>query len=330
MHQLWQHPNGVYYVLHGPRLKKRVSTRLRDRSKAEIYLSQFIAAQAGLTPDDPSVRVILEGYRDEKLPVLRGKDGLKFAVAALLPHVGDLLPAHLTSLTMKQYARKRAEEGVGAGTILRETGVLRAAMSWAVERKWIAARPVISNPVKQPPSRERWLSKDEARRLIAACESPHIKLFVSLGLMTAARTSAMLEAKWDQVDFQKGVLNYGEGHGNKRRAIVPLNEELRKILLAAKEMACSDFIIDYHGQQVASIKNGFRAARAKAGLGKDVTPHILRHTGATWMVEAGISDEEVGRMIGDTAAMVRRVYGHHSPNYLKRAAGALQFLTDAA
>ena len=43
MHQLWQHPNGTYYVLYGPRLKRRVSTRSRERGAAEGFLAQFIA-----------------------------------------------------------------------------------------------------------------------------------------------------------------------------------------------------------------------------------------------------------------------------------------------
>lgn len=325
-HKLWKHPNGVWYVLYGPRLKRQLSLKTKDEREAEIGLARFLAVADEPDVKIPAVGRILAGYRDEHGPEVRSPDAIKFAVAALDRHLGTLLPAHLTPTTIKGYARKREAEGVSAGTILRETGTLRAALSWAVDHGWISAalKPSIPEPVKKPRSRERWLSKDEARRLIAACESPHIRLFVSVGLMTAARTSAILEAKWEQVDFARRLLDYGEGYGNKRRAIVPLNDELLKTLLAAKEMACSDYIVDYHGRKVDNIKNGFRGARVRAGLGKDVTPHILRHTGATWMVEAGISDEEVGRMIGDTAATVRRVYGHHSPNYLKRASRALQ------
>ena len=113
------------------------------------------------------------------------------------------------------------------------------------------------------------------------------------------------------------------GHGNKRRVIVPINDELADELEAAKRLGV-EYVIEHNGKPIGTIKNSFEAACVRAAV-KDVTPHILRHTSATWLVESGLSDDEVGRLLGDTAEMIRRVYGHHSPGYLKRATGALQF-----
>lgn len=48
------------------------------------------------------------------------------------------------------------------------------------------------------------------------------------------------------------------------------------------------------------------------------------HSGCTWLVEDGVSYAEIGKMAGDTAETIERIYGHHSPAFLKRAADTLQ------
>ena len=82
-------------------------------------------------------------------------------------------------------------------------------------------------------------------------------------------------------------LDFGQGYGNKRRSVVPLHDGAIAALKAAKELACSDYIVEYRGHPVKSVKYGFKAACARARL-TDVTPHILRHSGATWAVMEGV------------------------------------------
>ncbi|HXJ02770.1 MAG TPA: tyrosine-type recombinase/integrase, partial [Micropepsaceae bacterium] len=255
--RLWRHRNGFYYVLHGPRLKKHYSLRTRDRGQAEARFADMLASGAAV-PTDPTVTQILKAYEADRLPMVRGKDTLRFGVITLIRHFDNLPPKHLTPRAIKRYAQDR---GVKPGTVLREIGILRAAMSWAAENKWIDARdkPIISNPVKAPAPRARWVTKDEARRLLAECVEPHLKLFVMLGLMTVARMGAILEAKWQQVNWDQRLIDYGEGHGNKHRAVVPLNDEMFAMLEAAKELACSEYIVGYRGGRVLSIKKGFAA-----------------------------------------------------------------------
>lgn len=324
--KLWQHPNGTFYILYGPRLKKRLSTRTTDRVRAEKEHATFTLAQATPRPKDcPTVGEILYGYRDDHSPRVRSPDALKFGVQALHPRLGHYYPDDLLPPVIRDYAAKR---GASDGTILREIGVLRAAGAWAVANKWLLAFPPIGNPVQAPKGRERWLSREEAKRLLAACNSPHLRFFVMLGLMTGARMGAILELQWAQVDFKRRLIDFGEGHGNKRRAIVPINDDLLRALKAAKETASTDFVVEYRGAPVSTVKRGFELACGRAKL-NDVTPHILRHTCATWQVEAGVSYEAVGKMIGDTAKMVEDRYGHHSPKFLAAGAAALQF-TEAA
>ena len=166
MHQLWQHPNGTFYILYGPRLTKRVSTRTRERGAAERVLAPFIAGASAPVVEQPTSPDILRGYPEERAPEIRAAETLRFNVQVLIRHIGLLQPMHLLPAIIRDYAKKRTAEGVKPGTILREVGVLRAALAWAVTNQWIEKKPEISNPVKTPPPRDRWLTKDEARKLI--------------------------------------------------------------------------------------------------------------------------------------------------------------------
>jgi integrase len=82
-------------------------------------------------------------------------------------------------------------------------------------------------------------------------------------------------------------------------------------------------VVEHGGQPVASVKTGTRAAARRAGL-PGVTPHVLRHTAATWMVMRGVPIEEVARLLGHRdSRTTQRVYAKHSPDYLRRAVDAL-------
>lgn len=317
--QLWKRPNGVWYIIYGDRLRRQVSTHTKDRRSAEQVLARFIATEGEHAGESVTVGAILTGYYEAKRETVRSPDSILYAVQGLQP-LEDLYATQLTPPNIGKWARNR---GVSDGTVLREVGVLRAALAWAVEHQWIDNLPKISNPVKIPPAKERWITKSEAQLLLGGCREPHMRVFIMLGLMTCARSGAILEAKWDQVDWDRRTLSYGRGHGNKRRAIVPINAELMLTLRGAKALASSNFIVEFRGQQVSTVKTGFAAACRRAGL-LGVTPHVLRHTGATWAVMEGVPLAQVARMLGDTEAVVEKVYAKHAPDFLTAVASALQ------
>ena len=103
---------------------------------------------------------------------------------------------------------------------------------------------------------------------------------------------------------------------------MPVIADLETELLRGAQTATTLFVIEYRGRNVLSIKQGFRAAARRAKL-PAITPHTLRHTAATWMVQRGILFEMVAKFLGNSKEMVERVYGHHSPEWLRLAADAL-------
>lgn len=252
---------------------------------------------------------------------MRSIETVGFHLKSLLPFFGDLEPKHLSSATLKRFAGDRRETGIQDGTIIRQLGTLKAAVRYASSEGWIAIFPVFDMPVPHPAPKEHWLTKGQVSDLIANCKSIHQEVFIRLALATAARTSAVLELKWQEVNFETGIINFGRGWGNKRRAKVPMNDELKDCLKIAQEMAITDYVVEYHGAPIKRARRAF--ARLSEELGFKCSPHILRHSAATWMIMEGRSFEEVAKFLGDSVKTVERVYGHHAPDYLKEAANAL-------
>lgn len=314
---------------------RRVSSRTSNQSQARRFLAEFRAGRdAPDIPALPTIGAVIDGYLAEKGPQNHSKT-IYYDCTTLKKFFADLPVDLLTRDQVRIYTAERRKAGAqGApaqyrtkvrplsnGTLIRELGTLRAALAWAVKERWIAAAPFVERPAA-PRARERWLTRAEAHRLLDAAKKSHIRLFIALALYTGGRAGALLELTWEQVDFERNTIDLGESRGRKRRPIVPIVDDLRPILGEAMKVATSQWVIEYGGSPVASIKTGFRAAVRRAKL-VGVTPHILRHTAATWMVQKGISTKMVAAYLGNTEQMIETVYGHHSPEWMRAAASAL-------
>jgi integrase len=103
---------------------------------------------------------------------------------------------------------------------------------------------------------------------------------------------------------------------------VPISQTLRAELERAAALRTSDYVVEYRGDRVRSIKTGFGEAVERAGL-KGVTPHVLRHTAASWMAQDGVRMEEIAGFLGNSTEVTERVYAKHSPDYMRAATAAL-------
>lgn len=299
---------------------RRFSVRTDDRAEAERSLADYIAHKAAPGRAARTVATILDAYlADRREHGKAGAERLDWAHRSLKRLLGGRLPDTLIPLDGPRYTRVREAEGVKASTVRTELQALTAALRWANTPETIALPP------KAPP-RERWLTRAEADALLAATDRRHIKLFMLIALHTAARAGAILALTWDRVDIERRLIDFrvpGAVATRKRRVPVPINDVLAPALAGARRLATTRYVIEWAGVPVASVKHGFRDAATRAKL-RDVTPHVLRHTAATWMVQGGVPLWQVAGMLGHSdAVMVAQVYGHHSSDHMRDAAAAL-------
>lgn len=324
IYRLRQNRHGVWSVTWTEDGRSRsVSTGTRDRSEADSYLKQFAAGQSAPVLSGPSISSILDAYLAAKTD--RPSYGSLVATANVLrSRFGMLEPRHITQSLVQQHAKERAAAGRSNSTIVNDMLILRAAVNWAIRQKLLqpSEKLTFEAPVQRSKPRDRWLTREDAKRLIQACKAAHVRLFVILGLMTGARRDAILTLTWDRVDLGRRRIDFGEGSGNKRRAVVPINDTLLAELKKAAEIRQTPYVIEYGGHHVTDIRTGLEAAAKRAGL-DHIHPHLLRHTAASWQVMDGVPTSEVARYMGMTEAMVERVYGKHSPEWLRRGANSL-------
>src|SRR6185312_7405351 len=208
-------------------------------------------------------------------------------------------------------------------------------------------------PQKGPP-RTRWLQRDDLARVLWVCwryreiqtihRGPrkgskqttdwyplrHLARFILFAVYTGTRPGAVLKASIKPgvgrsfVDVTNGIfyrLAEGARETNKRQPPVPLPPRLlAHIRRWARLGLVNDFLVEWHGKPVQSVKTGFAKALTLAGLEGKITPHTLRHTAATWLMQAGVDKWEAAGFLGMSVEMIDRVYGHHHPDHLRRAA----------
>ena len=240
----------------------------------------------------------------------------------LEPTFGYKLGKAITKQECRDYAAKRKREGKSNSTVKTELEALRACLRWHYGKE----APVITAPAPSKP-RDRYLTKEEAERLLENIETPHVRLFVTLALATGARMSAILDLTWDRVDFAHGTIDFrpaGRDITNKRRVVVPMNRKAREALEKAHEGALTDHVIEYGGKPVASVKKAIAAAARRAKV--PCSPHVFRHTAGVWMAQADVPMQKIAQFLGHTSTRITEtVYARYSPRFMADAASALDW-----
>lgn len=293
----------------------------RDSEGAQKRLAEYIAAKYRPTPSpSPLVADMLLTYAQEHLPMTAAGANTGFNIANLERFWGDKKLEDVNARNCRAYAATKS-----AGGARRDLEVLRAAINyWDKFYGPLAVKPMVVLPPKSAP-RERYLTEDEARKLRkAAMATPHLYRFIVIGLMTGSRSGAILNLKWDWIDLQRGIMRRrapGAMETRKRTPEVRLGRLLVRILRRWKRRDEGiPWVCHYNGERVGSIKKSFARAVARAGLSGDVTPHIMRHTRATWLMQAGIAPWEAAGHLGMSVETLQRTYGKHHPDYQKNAA----------
>jgi len=241
----------------------------------------------------------------------------------------------------------RAPRTVTAAAARRELEDLRAAINYH-RREGLCSEVVSVVLPEKVLARERWLTRVEVARLLWAAwrakqimrdkdtrraVGRHVARFILAGLYTGTRSSAILRAALlptigrGYVDLDQGVFYrraIGRRQTKKRQTPVKLPARLLAHMRRWQRQGLSkNTVVEWNGSAVKSVRKGFAAAVRAAGLGADVTPHILRHTCATWLMQKGVDLWDAAGFLGMTVQQLEATYGHHHPDYQRDAAEAL-------
>jgi integrase len=214
----------------------------------------------------------------------------------------------------------KLKEGVSKTRVNRVTTVINTILNKAVkEWEWLDTKPHIRK-FKEPNVRIRWLTQDEAARLLTKLP-PHLGAMARFTLATGLRESNVLELEWQQIDMQRHVAWIHPDQAKAAKAIgVPLNDDAVAVL-KAQIGKHHTHVFTYEGKPVAKAGTlAWRKALKRAGI-EQFRWHDLRHTWASWHVQNG-TPLNVLQELGGWASyeMVQR-YAHLAPEHLAEFAG---------
>lgn len=169
--------------------------------------------------------------------------------------------------------------------------------------------------------RDRWVKPSELPRLIEAIESePNITYRAALWLfiLTGARKSELLKAKWSYVDLDRNELRLPDTKAG-RTHYIPLSKPAMDILMSLPRDVNNPFIFQgKNGSHLVNIDKPWRRIRAKADL-LDVRLHDLRRTVGSWLATSGHSLHLIGKVLNHSNASTTQIYAHLSDDPIKQA-----------
>jgi site-specific recombinase XerD len=257
--------------------------------------------------------------------------------AAVAGAVTTTAVADISPTTLKDYL----EDMVGArrlsvATVRRRFACLRAFFRRAAARGGVADpfaewRPLLPRRKRLP----RTLSRSETKFLLAgraANGAPRLKnkeapfrLIVRLLVVTGMRVGELCRLRLDDVAPDGSVLRvHGKGARDRVAYVTDasLRRELRRIVDHRRRSAAGAgaLFLNRHGAPLRpqSVRAKLKRMAKDAGLGRRVTPHMLRHTAATLLIETGVDIRFVQRLLGHSSIATTEIYTHVSDEALRR------------
>ena len=249
----------------------------------------------------------------------------------IVPFFGSKPIGQIESFDIERYKKARRADGAAKATVNRELAVLSHLLNKALEWKWIKAKVAKIVRYKEDNGRIVYLTDEQCAALIEAAAADHnenVHAFVMVGLNTGMRHSEILAIRREEVDIGRRVIWIPVAKAGSREQ--PITRTLCNYLIERMRMlppGC-DWLFPSPGSasgHAHTIRKAFRRSVARAGMDPNqITPHTLRHTAVTHLVQTGVDLPTVQPISGHkTLSMVAR-YAHQSGAHIEAAMERLE------
>lgn len=238
------------------------------------------------------------------------------------PYLGHLYLDQITGDVVWKVIEGEQKKGNLPATVNRYLCVLRALLRMARDEwQWIAGFPKIKM-LPGEVERDRWLTREEAARLIAVCP-PHLAALVRFALATGCRAGEIKGLEWNRVDLDRSTAWLNQTKNGTPRG-VPLNVDAVTVLREQLGKHAR-FCFTYQGKPIRweMTNNAWHTALGKAGI-KDFRFHDLRHTWASWHRQAGTSCDELKDLGGWKSRVMVDRYAKYATEHLAVAAARIE------
>lgn len=355
--QVWLIRDGTKSVRTGCSAADREAA---ERALADYLARKFTPAVRERDPDRLSVAEVLTAYGREHAPHKASRETIGYAIEALLSWWGSRSIAEVNGPNCRAYAAARQrsaglirrELGVLGAAINfwhKNHGPLIAVPAVTLpdapsgRQRWLTrseAARLLAGALGW--YQVRW-SDLSTKREHTGWRRDHDRIqrhaarFILLGIYTGTRSGAMLAIQWlpntagGWVDLDRGVIHrrgQGEVESKKRKPPARLGKRIlthlrrwARIDADRRDPAVALFlhVVNYEGRAIRKERRAFASAVELAQL-DDVSPHVLRHTRATWLMQAGVDLWEAAGSLGMSPRILQDTYSHHHPDFQQKAA----------
>ncbi len=153
------------------------------------------------------------------------------------------------------------------------------------------------------------LSKSEILAMVAALVDVRHRLIIQMAYSTGMRASELVCLKWEDINFQRNIIHIKRAKGKKDR-VVMLSPKVKKGLKSLPQNRQGHVFVSARlkGYTVRAVEKIVENAKRKAGITRKVTPHTLRHSFATHLLERGTDIRHIRDLLGHSDVGTTMVY----------------------
>jgi integrase len=299
-----------------------------EKLKAEVSLGGDPAADKAKLRAIPSVeQFVAERYLPHVRERLRAVVNVEaYLRKRIIPEIGRKALDEVTPQDVAELRSKLIAEGLANGTINRHLATIRAMFNLALRWELYQGRnPAASPGMLREQHRDKYLSSAETRALVKALDAdkdPVAAAVLALLIVTGARRGEALNARWEHVDFERGLLTVPRSKSGRPRhiALSPMARAILQRQFAVRALAPNNPYVfpsrKLPGQPVEGVRGAWARAKKAAKLPEDLRIHDLRHSFASVLANSGTPLNEIGALLGHSQLSTSSRYSHHSPQRL--------------
>lgn len=191
---------------------------------------------------------------------------------------------------------------------------LQTFFKWMVNEKYMLEDPCKRvDKIKVDKKAPIYLTMEEMARMFATAKhNRRDYLVVSMLYATGVRVSELVNIKKSDIDFNRNNIKVF-GKGSKER-IVKIPDSFREELKIYTQVFAADQLL--FPLTPSTIEKDIKRIAARANISKKITPHKLRHTFATHMLQAGSNIVAIQKLMGHSSLSTTQIYMHYSDQEL--------------
>jgi integrase/recombinase XerC len=240
------------------------------------------------------------------------------------------------SITIREFLAYLYAQNYTKSTTARKLATLRSFYKFLIRRGRVSVNPLstIRTP-KQEKRLPKCLDLEQVQRLLDAPGDADVlsardKAMLEVLYSSGIRVSELVELEFGDIDLQEGVLRV-RGKGRKDR-LTPIGSQAIKALQRYFEMrnhdskmsqspAASRVFLNKHGESLStrSVRRKLDKYLVQAGLDPGISPHTLRHSFATHLLNNGADLRSVQELLGHQSLSTTQVYTHLTTARMKQA-----------